>query len=69
MRPTIRSQFACTYKDADLPLNRVLDFPSSSQLPTCVNPAPKRNLAVSHPTGMDNGLAGIEKLWLLVFVA
>lgn len=64
LRPTIRSQFACTYKDADLPLNRVLDFPSSSQLPTCVHPAPKPNLTVSatvddqfDPTGMDNRLS------------
>ncbi|XP_036431462.1 PCNA-interacting partner [Colossoma macropomum] len=38
----IRSQFACTYQDDGLPLNRVLEFPSSSQLPTCVHPAPKR---------------------------
>ncbi|KAI4873701.1 hypothetical protein NFI96_005160 [Prochilodus magdalenae] len=38
----VRSQFACTYQDDGLPLNRVLDFPSSSQLPTCVHPAPKR---------------------------
>ncbi|XP_073336731.1 PCNA-interacting partner [Pagrus major] len=37
----IRSQFACTYKDEDLPLNRVLEFPSTSQVPTCVPPAPK----------------------------
>ncbi|KAM4569210.1 PCNA-interacting partner [Odontesthes bonariensis] len=37
----IRSQFACTYKDQDPPLNRVLDFPSTSQVPTCVHPAPK----------------------------
>ncbi|XP_033930878.1 PCNA-interacting partner [Pseudochaenichthys georgianus] len=37
----IRSQFACTYKDEELPLNRVLEFPSSSQMPTCVHPAPK----------------------------
>lgn len=37
----IRSQFACTYKDEDLPLNRVLDFPSTSQVPSCVHPAPK----------------------------
>ncbi|XP_019960505.2 PCNA-interacting partner isoform X2 [Paralichthys olivaceus] len=37
----IRSQFACTYKDEELPLNRVLEFPSSSQVPTCVHPAPK----------------------------
>ncbi|XP_028426282.1 PCNA-interacting partner [Perca flavescens] len=38
----IRSQFSCTYKDEELPLNRVLDFPSTSQVPTCVHPAPKR---------------------------
>ncbi|XP_072310696.1 PCNA-interacting partner [Eucyclogobius newberryi] len=37
----IRSQFACTYNDDELPLNRVLDFPSASQVPTCVHPAPK----------------------------
>ncbi|KPP65375.1 PCNA-interacting partner-like, partial [Scleropages formosus] len=37
----IRSQFACTYRDEDLPLSRVLHFPSTSQLPTCIHPAPK----------------------------
>ncbi|KAM9328312.1 PCNA-interacting partner [Pholidichthys leucotaenia] len=37
----LRSQFACTYKDEELPLNRVLEFPSTSQVPTCVHPAPK----------------------------
>ncbi|RXN17755.1 PCNA-interacting partner [Labeo rohita] len=42
VRPTIRSQFACTYKDDELPLNRVLEFPSTSQLPTCLHPAPKK---------------------------
>ncbi|TRY62246.1 hypothetical protein DNTS_020211 [Danionella cerebrum] len=47
VRPTIRSQFACTYKDDELPLNRVLEFTSSSQLPTCVHPAPKK-LISSH---------------------
>ncbi|XP_069085079.1 PCNA-interacting partner [Pleurodeles waltl] len=37
----IRSQFACTYKD-DQGLHRKLqDFPSMSQIPTCVHPAPK----------------------------
>lgn len=41
----IRSQFACTYKDEELPLNRVLEFPSSSQVPTCVHPAPKPKIA------------------------
>ncbi|XP_029969717.1 PCNA-interacting partner [Salarias fasciatus] len=35
----IRSQFACTYVDQDPPLSRVLDFPSTSQAPTCVHPA------------------------------
>ncbi|KAG7320538.1 hypothetical protein KOW79_016391 [Hemibagrus wyckioides] len=47
----IRSQFACTYMDDSLPLNRVLDFPSTSQLPTCVHPAPKRTIpsAVNSP--------------------
>lgn len=40
----LRSQFACTYVEEDLPLNRVLDFPSTSQLPTCKHPAPKRLL-------------------------
>ncbi|XP_067346230.1 PCNA-interacting partner isoform X2 [Channa argus] len=37
----IRSQFACTYKDEELPLNRLLEFPSTSQIPTCMHPAPK----------------------------
>ncbi|XP_056131882.1 PCNA-interacting partner [Lampris incognitus] len=41
----IRSQFACTYRDEELPLGRVLDFPSTSQQPTCVQPAPKRSTA------------------------
>ncbi|XP_012685701.2 PCNA-interacting partner [Clupea harengus] len=41
----LRSQFACTYVEDDPPLNRVLDFPSSSQLPTCKHPAPKRPAA------------------------
>ncbi|XP_045928251.1 PCNA-interacting partner [Micropterus dolomieu] len=40
-KDVIRSQFACTYKDDELPLNRVLEFPSTSQVPTCVHPAPK----------------------------
>ncbi|XP_038137198.1 PCNA-interacting partner [Cyprinodon tularosa] len=42
----IRSQFACTYKD-EPPLIRVLDFPSSSQIPTCVHPAPKAKTSQS----------------------
>ncbi|XP_062239149.1 PCNA-interacting partner [Platichthys flesus] len=45
----MRSQFACTYKEEELPLNRVLEFPSSSQVPTCVHPAPK----VTTPPAVD----------------
>nr|XP_040030579.1 PCNA-interacting partner [Gasterosteus aculeatus aculeatus]XP_040030580.1 PCNA-interacting partner [Gasterosteus aculeatus aculeatus]XP_040030581.1 PCNA-interacting partner [Gasterosteus aculeatus aculeatus] len=37
----IRSQFACTYKDEEMPLSRVLEFPSASQVPTCIHPAPR----------------------------
>lgn len=37
----IKSQFACTYTDDLLPLCRVLEFPSTSQVPTCIHPAPK----------------------------
>lgn len=46
----LRSQFACTYRDEELPLNRVLDFPSSSQVPTCVHPAPKPKAGVDEPS-------------------
>ncbi|XP_076578375.1 PCNA-interacting partner [Chaetodon auriga] len=51
----IRSQFACTYRDEELPLNRVLEFPSSSQVPTCVHPAPKpkNTLAVDEERSSD----------------
>ncbi|XP_059361235.1 PCNA-interacting partner-like [Carassius carassius] len=61
-RPTVRSQFACTYKD-EMPLNRVLEFPSTSQLPTCVHPAPKKTVSLHvtleeepEPSGMDISL-------------
>ncbi|XP_077566166.1 PCNA-interacting partner [Stigmatopora nigra] len=39
----VQSQFSCTYGDdeEEQPLNRVLVFPSSSQVPTYVHPAPK----------------------------
>ncbi|XP_077401322.1 PCNA-interacting partner [Vanacampus margaritifer] len=38
----IQSQFACTYRDDDeVPLNRVLHFPTLSQVPTHEHPAPK----------------------------
>ncbi|KTG25209.1 hypothetical protein cypCar_00008807 [Cyprinus carpio] len=55
----IKSKFTCTYKD-EMPLNGVLEFPSTSQLPTCVHPAPKKpnSLHVTleeepDPTGTD----------------
>ncbi|XP_054862631.1 PCNA-interacting partner isoform X2 [Amphiprion ocellaris] len=51
----IRSQFACTYKDEELPLNRVLDFPSSSQLPTCVHPAPKAKTTTAAGESSSDG--------------
>uniref|UniRef100_A0A3Q4HCB7 PCNA-interacting partner n=1 Tax=Neolamprologus brichardi TaxID=32507 RepID=A0A3Q4HCB7_NEOBR len=47
----IRSQFACTYNDEELPLNRVLDFPSTSQVPTCVHPAPKSSECTNKAPG------------------
>ncbi|XP_053572954.1 PCNA-interacting partner isoform X2 [Bombina bombina] len=37
----IRSQFACTYKDNNLSKMKETDFPSMSQFPTCIHPAPK----------------------------
>ncbi|CAL8242468.1 unnamed protein product [Merluccius merluccius] len=53
VRPgALRSQFACTYRDEEEeepPLNRVLDFPSGSQIPTCIHPAPKPG------TGAEDG--------------
>ncbi|KAM6986272.1 PCNA-interacting partner [Aplochiton taeniatus] len=41
----IQSQFACTYRDEEPPLNRVLKFCTTSQIPTCVHPAPKQTTA------------------------
>ncbi|KAL2103103.1 hypothetical protein ACEWY4_002271 [Coilia grayii] len=58
----LRSQFACTYvEDGDLPLNRVLDFPSTSQMPTCKHPAPKRPTAPPRPLG-PSALLGLSAL-------
>nr|Q28EM3.2 RecName: Full=PCNA-interacting partner; Short=PARI; AltName: Full=PARP-1 binding protein; AltName: Full=PARP1-binding protein; Short=PARPBP [Xenopus tropicalis] len=37
----IRSQFACTYKDGNLAQIKQWDFPSLSQVPTCIHPAPR----------------------------
>uniref|UniRef100_A0A8C9XJZ3 PCNA-interacting partner n=1 Tax=Sander lucioperca TaxID=283035 RepID=A0A8C9XJZ3_SANLU len=52
----IRSQFACTYKDEELPLNRVLEFPSTSQVPTCVHPAPKPKSTSECPNKEQSGV-------------
>ncbi|KAG8439441.1 hypothetical protein GDO86_005594 [Hymenochirus boettgeri] len=38
---SIRSQFACTYKDSNMAQVKKLDFPSLSQVLTCKHPAPK----------------------------
>ncbi|KAM3927114.1 PCNA-interacting partner [Leptodactylus fuscus] len=37
----IRSQFSCTYKDDAAPHIKPFAFPSMSQVPTCIHPAPK----------------------------
>ncbi|XP_069829561.1 PCNA-interacting partner [Dendropsophus ebraccatus] len=37
----IRSQFSCTYKDDATTQIKPLPFPSMSQVPTCIHPAPK----------------------------
>ncbi|XP_041749215.1 PCNA-interacting partner isoform X2 [Coregonus clupeaformis] len=58
---TIRSQFACTYQDdSALPLNRVLDFPSTNQVPTCVHPALKRTLTTVESTSAVEELGRVE---------
>ncbi|MBN3287707.1 PARI protein, partial [Polyodon spathula] len=40
----IRSQFACMHRDDPLINKKLLQFPSLSQVPTCVHPVPKRPL-------------------------
>ncbi|XP_020346538.1 PCNA-interacting partner-like [Oncorhynchus kisutch] len=51
LKPKARSQFACTYQDdLEPPLNRVLDFPSIIQGPTCVQQAPKWTLTTVDST-------------------
>lgn len=57
----IRSQFACTYNDEELPLNRVLDFPSTSQVPTCVHPAPKAKTTTSVDDGCSSDVEDSTK--------
>ncbi|KAG9490531.1 hypothetical protein GDO78_006069 [Eleutherodactylus coqui] len=37
----IRSQFSCTYKDEAVTQSKPSAFPSMSQVPTCIHPAPK----------------------------
>lgn len=52
----IRSQFACTYKDEEVPLNRVLDFPSTSQVPSCMHPAPKQKPILDVVDGISSDM-------------
>uniref|UniRef100_A0A672J9R2 PCNA-interacting partner n=1 Tax=Salarias fasciatus TaxID=181472 RepID=A0A672J9R2_SALFA len=54
----IRSQFACTYVDQDPPLSRVLDFPSTSQAPTCVHPARRPSTP-----DVDEAMSGTFSPW------
>ncbi|XP_018415174.1 PREDICTED: PCNA-interacting partner-like [Nanorana parkeri] len=37
----IKSQFSCTYKETSASQLKPCDFPSMSQVPTCIHPAPK----------------------------
>ncbi|XP_072257236.1 PCNA-interacting partner isoform X2 [Pyxicephalus adspersus] len=37
----IKSQFSCTYKETSTSQLKPCDFPSMSQVPTCIHPAPK----------------------------
>lgn len=66
-KDVIRSQFACTYKDDELPLNRVLEFPSTSQVPTCVHPAPKTIHAVDKEcsSGVEVTTTGTDLNYIL----
>ncbi|KAG7267308.1 hypothetical protein CRUP_030073 [Coryphaenoides rupestris] len=66
--PILRSQFACTYRDEEEEegqprLNRVLDFPSSSQMPSCVHPAPKTSSAALATTAAAGVLVEPVALW------
>ncbi|XP_064417405.1 PCNA-interacting partner isoform X1 [Latimeria chalumnae] len=42
----IRSQFACTYKEDTVLTKKLQEFPSFSQVPTCLHPAPKQDPAI-----------------------
>lgn len=70
----IRSQFACTYKEEELPLSRVLDFPTTSQMPTCLHPAPKLkptlDVVESIGPGVEESTAAglIISFWVLYVV-
>ncbi|NXL62420.1 PARI protein, partial [Chordeiles acutipennis] len=53
---SIKSQFACTYKN-DLSEIKGQHFRSSSQIPTCIHPAPKQHLKAGYLTeGMNSCL-------------
>lgn len=47
---SIKSQFASTYKNEFTEING-RHFLSSSQIPTCTNPAPKQQLKAGYVTG------------------
>ncbi|XP_062472343.1 PCNA-interacting partner isoform X3 [Pezoporus occidentalis] len=52
---SIKSQFASTYKNEFSEINGQ-HFLSSSQIPTCTNPAPKQQLKAGYVTGMNSCL-------------
>ncbi|CAL8322972.1 unnamed protein product [Lota lota] len=63
VRPsTLCSQFACTYRDGEPPLNRVLDFPSGSQIPTCIHPGPKTATALVEEGPESGRTTGVSAL-------
>ncbi|XP_070997454.1 PCNA-interacting partner-like [Oncorhynchus clarkii lewisi] len=58
---SIRSQFSCTYQDdSELPLNRILDFPSTIQVTTCVHLAPKQTITTVDSTSAVKELGRVE---------
>ncbi|KAM7128253.1 PCNA-interacting partner isoform 2-T3 [Ciconia maguari] len=52
---SIKSQFACTYKN-ELSEIKGQHFLSSSQIPTCIHPAPKQHLKAGYLIGMNSCL-------------
>ncbi|NXW04143.1 PARI protein, partial [Fregetta grallaria] len=52
---SIKPQFACTYKN-ELSEMKGQHFLNSSQIPTCIHPAPKQHLKAGYLTGMNSYL-------------